>query len=196
MTGKLFVISAPSGAGKTTLVTTIIERIARYVPVKRVVTYTSKSARPTEIQGTDYHFLSEAEFEAKIGQGFFMEWSAAYGCYYGSARTVLEEVEQGQTYILIIDRVGAEKIAQQYDKAALIWIYTKGLEVLKERLESRETETEQQVCHRLECARREIEQELKTPLYRYHVLNDDFDRAVRKLEKIIRYELQQAGLFW
>jgi len=138
--------------------------------------------------------VSEIEFKHKIEQGFFMEWSSAYGCYYGSPRTVIGEVEHGRCYILVVDRIGAEKIVQQYEKAVLIWLYTKNFEVLRERLVQRNTENEDQIEHRLNCARREIEQELRCPLYRYHILNDDFARAARKLERIIHRELFHEGL--
>lgn len=195
MAGKLFIISAPSGAGKTSLVERLIVSIRCHHPIDRVITYTSKSARPTEKDGQHYHFVSEDEFRHKMEAGFFMEWSDAYGCYYGSPCSVLQEIERGRSYILIIDRVGAQKVAEQCEYAVLIWLYTKGLEVLKERLEQRNTEKPEQIEHRLDCARREMEQELRCPLYRYHVLNDDFEWALRKLEKIIKRELGAIDLF-
>jgi len=196
MPGRLFIISAPSGAGKTTLVERLIDCIRCHYPIKRIITYTSKTARSNEQNGQDYHFLSADEFRHKIENGFFMEWSDAYGCYYGSPRSILDEVEQGGFYILVIDRIGAERVAQLCDNAVLIWLYTKGLEVLRERLEQRNTEKQGEIEHRLDCARREIEQELRCPIYHYHVLNDDFNRALRKLEKIICHELTRAGSLW
>jgi guanylate kinase len=195
MAGKLFIISAPSGAGKSSLVERVIDHISCYYPIARVITYTSKTARLSEQDGLDYHFVSEVEFKDKIEQGFFMEWSLAYGYYYGSPWTVIDEIEGGHSYILVVDRIGAEKIIQQYEKAVLIWIYTKNLEVLRERLIKRNAENEDQIEHRLNCARHEIEQELRCPLYRYHVLNDDFARAVRKVGKIILHELFHEGLY-
>jgi len=189
MVGKLFIISAASGAGKTTLVETVISRICRFCPIRRAITYTCKQPRSTEENGKHYHFICEDEFKEKIEQDFFMEWSEAYGCYYGSPRSVITEVERGFSYILIIDRGGAQEIAKIYPRAILIWIYTKGLDVLRERLVQRNSETEEQIECRLECARKEMAQELRSPIYRFHVLNDDFEPAVRKLEKIIRQEL-------
>lgn len=171
------------------MVERLLDCIRCHCRINRVITYTSKSARPNEKDGQDYYFVSEEEFRKKAEEGFFMEWSDAYGCLYGSPCSIVDEVERGRSYILIIDRVGAEKIAAQCPHAVLIWIYTKGLEVLRQRLEQRNTETPQQVQHRLSCAQSEIEQELKCPLYRYHVLNDDFDRALQKLERIIKREL-------
>jgi len=189
MAGKLFIISAPSGAGKTSLVEAVLGRLGWCYPLKKIVTYTCKKPRPNEKEGQDYHFICEKEFKAKIEQGFFIEWSEAYGCYYGSPRSIIDAVEQGFSYILVIDRIGAEKIVDKYKKAVLIWIYTKNLEVLRERLELRDTENDDQIQCRISCARKEIAQELEVPIYNYHILNNDFERALRKLEQIIRREL-------
>lgn len=189
MAGKLFIISAPSGAGKTTLVEAVLGRLGWCYPLKKVITYTCKEPRPNEKQGEDYHFICKKEFKAKMEQGFFIEWSEAYGCYYGSPRSIIDGVEHGFSYMLVIDRVGAEKIREKYKEAILIWIYTKNLEVLRERLEHRNTESSEQIECRLVCARREIAQELEVPIYNYHILNDDFERSLRKLEKILRREL-------
>jgi guanylate kinase len=191
MAGKLFIISAPSGAGKSILVMTVIERMRWYYSLNRVITYTTKSARPSERDGRDYYFISEREFKHKIKHGFFMEWSTAYNYYYGSPCAVIDEVERGYSYILVIDRVGAEKVMHQYKKAVLIWLYTKGIEVLRDRLLRRNTEDKWQIYYRLDRARQEISQEVSFPLYHYHVLNDDFEVAIHRLEKIIRHELRQ-----
>ena len=194
MTGKLFIVSAPSGAGKTCLVNDVIERIRIYYPIDRVITYTTKSPRMGEKEGVDYYFICKEEFERRIDQGFFAEWSTAYGCYYGSPRSLIDEVERGRVCIVIIDRVGAEKIVQNYRGAVLIWLYTKGLEVLRERLLRRNTEKGVHIETRLECGEREIKKEIINPLYNYHILNDDFEYALTKLEKIIRCELSRDRL--
>jgi len=195
MSGKLFIISAPSGAGKTSIVERLLTSISYCCNIGRVITYTSKSPRFNEKDGEHYFFITDDEFKKKIDKDFFMEWSDAYGCFYGSPCSILNEIECGRSYILIIDRVGAEKIAARCKNAVLIWIYTKSLDILKQRLEKRDTETPKQIEHRLSCARFEIKQELQHPLYKYHILNDDFDRAVCKLERIIKRELFGEG-FW
>src|SRR5437879_4794715 len=107
MIGKLFVISASSGAGKTTLVTAIITHMGGHVNLERVVTYTTRTPAPGDVPGVDYHFVTPAQFQEKIAAGFFMEWSTAYGHYYGSPRSVLDEVAAGNSRILILDRAGA-----------------------------------------------------------------------------------------
>lgn len=190
MKGKLFVLSAPSGAGKTTLVQALLERFGYYYALERVITYTSKQPRSTERHGIDYHFISPEEFQSKIREGFFLEWSQSYGTYYGSPRHVLDKLVQGKSLILILDRQGAQNIVGGgYQDAILIWLYTKSIEDLRARLESRNTETREQIDRRLVLARQEISAEFQTPQYQYHIMNHDFERALKKLERIIRNEL-------
>ena len=187
--GKLFIVSAPSGAGKTTLVNAVIKWVCPKNPIKRVITYTSKIARRGEQNERDYHFLSSTEFEQKIKDGFFLEYSIAYGAYYGSPRSVLDEIKQGKSFILIIDRIGAKQVVKQTKCEVLIWIYPPSIEVLKQRLEYRATENSEQIQKRIVQAQKEIAQETSQKLYTYHVKNDVFEKAVQKLEAIIINEL-------
>src|SRR3990167_6495680 len=103
MIGKIFIISAPSGAGKSTLVAATLANLEKEWPIERVVTYTSKNPRNNEVPGQDYHFIKVDEFERRIKQGFFLEWSNAYGTYYGSPRSIVNQVANGYSYIGIID---------------------------------------------------------------------------------------------
>lgn len=189
-TGKLFIISAPSGAGKTTLVSAVLNKWQGGRSVERVITYTSKKPRAGEVDGRDYHFLSQGEFERRIKEGFFIEWSDAYGAYYGSPRYIFDEIKQGKSYILIIDRIGAQQIVQNYSDLVLVWIYTVSLQVLRERLIARATEGKSDLAHRLEQAGKEIELEFQQKLYDYHILNDDFNIAVDQLLSVFLTELQ------
>ena len=187
MSGKLFVISAPSGAGKTTLVRHILELLQGTYSISRVVTYTTKTPREGEsVEGVDYHFVSQEEFERKIGESFFIEWSCAYGHYYGSPSFVKAKMAEGHSHILIIDRLGAARIKEVIPDAILIWIYTSSLEVLKQRLEQRGGESAEQVAARLKLAVSEIEQEALRPAYNFHVLNEDFYESVAKLCEIFK----------
>jgi guanylate kinase len=189
MVGKLFIISAPSGAGKTTLVNAVLNRVSVHYSIERVITYTTKQPRSGEINGRDYNFLSPTAFEQKIKEGFFLEWSTAYGTYYGSPRSIVDQRAQGKSFILIIDRRGAEQVAKQIDQAVLIWIYTNNLDILRERLQKRGAENSAQIAARLIQAQKEIELEQQNRLYTYHVLNDDFNDAVGYLESLISEEL-------
>jgi guanylate kinase len=193
--GKLFVVSAPSGAGKTTLVSEVIRRLEKVCPIARVVTYTTKPARPGEERhGIDYHYLTPQEFQEKIAQGFFLEWSGAYGHYYGSPRSLLDDITQGHSRIIILDRAGAQEIKRHYPPAVMIWIYTKDTAVLQDRLarRGRGEDGADQIARRLAIACKEIEQEAQAPLYKYHVLNDCFQTALSDFEVVIKKELFES----
>lgn len=192
--GKLFVLSAPSGAGKTSLTNAVLRNIGERYKVARVITYTSKTPRSIEQHGKDYHFVSACEFEEKISQGFFIEWSSGYGAYYGSPRSILNELDQGTSYILIIDRPGAIRIKEVFDAAILIWIYTQSIAVLEQRLRIRNTETDEHIMKRLLLAEQELNEEKINSLYHYHVLNDDFDQAVETIEQILISEIKRSSL--
>ncbi|MDZ4151254.1 hypothetical protein, partial [Methylicorpusculum sp.] len=183
--GRLFVVSAPSGAGKTTLVNEVVRRRGDSCSLARVVTYTTKPARQGEDrQGIDYHFLTCQEFEAKIAEGFFLEWSGAYGHYYGSPRSVLDEIAQGFSRILIIDRAGARQVKERYASAVLVWVYIRDMAVLQARLLRRGTDSADQIARRLALACEEIEQEQSAPFYEHYVLNEAISKAVGDFELV------------
>jgi len=184
MPGKLFIVSAPSGAGKTTLVEHVIGRLGQTYALSRVVTYTTKAPRPHDKDKQDYCFISVAEFEQKITQGYFLEWSNAYGQYYGTPATIIDELRKGRSLILIVDQVGARQLKKKIDDAVLIWLYTASLQVLKERLVIRGTENEAQIERRLRLAETEILYEKKERFFDFHVLNEDFFQAINELEAI------------
>jgi len=199
MSGKLFVVSAPSGAGKTSLVAAVLERMKSQHPIDRVVTYTSRQDRLGEQQGKAYHFLSSQDFERKIQDGFFLEWSGEYDHYYGTPRHIVDELEQGLSRILIIDRFGAERVLAiakdpspiLTDKVTSIWIYTSDISELERRLVRRGKNTKEQIVRRLELAQQELQKEQACPLYIHKILNDDFKKAANELESMMVCELEK-----
>jgi len=188
MSGKLFIVSAPSGAGKTTLVDEVLGRLRPNYSIDRLVTYTSRAKRDGEEDGKDFHFISSLEFEMKIKNGFFIEWSNEYGHYYGSPSNVKGDLYKGDSKILVIDRKGAKQVIEQLSDSILIWIYTKNAAILRQRLVARGLNTEEQIEARLKLAKVELEQEAKNPFYRHHILNDIFDNAANNLELIFLNE--------
>ncbi len=189
--GKLFVVSAPSGAGKTTLVRMVCDRIGKQCQLETVVTYTTKEPRSDEQDGKDYHFLSSDAFECKIADGFFIEWSTAYGYCYGSPRHILADLEKGFSYIVVVDRAGARSILEKHRDAILIWIHTENIEILAQRLRSRKTENDAQIVKRLKLAEQEIADERNNSFFDYHVLNDNAENACQRIESIVFEELKE-----
>ncbi len=189
MIGKLFIVSAPSGAGKTTLVNEVIKTFKSQFNLNRVITYTTRHKRPDDIHGKDYYFISKHEFEKKIRENFFMEYSYEYDNYYGSPHHIISDLKTGISYCMIVDIVGAMILYQKLDEAVFIWIYPKSIQVLKQRLIYRATDTYQEIERRLQLAAKEISCERKNPIFMYKILNDDFQSARSDLIDIVQKEL-------
>lgn len=185
MRGSLFIVSAPSGAGKTTLVDALLKKLGPTYGLERVITYTSKKPRASEVNGVHYHFITPKEFEQKIKEGFFIEWSGAYGSYYGSPRAILEGLAKGSSYIMILDRAGARAIAERIPGATLIWIAPPSLYILRQRLELRGQDSLETIERRLKLADQELEDELRNPQFSHHILNENWQNALAQLESIV-----------
>ena len=186
--GKLFVVSAPSGAGKTTLVQQVIKHIGHECSLQKVVTYTTKSPRPGEVQGRDYNFLSELEFKERIAEGFFIEHSTAYGSYYGFPREVFSFLEDGRSFMGIVDLAGAESIRAYTAEAILIGVRPPDVASLEERLTGRAGDSEEAIKFRLGLARDELAK-IHEGFFNHIIVNDELDKAVKVLESIVRQEL-------
>lgn len=187
--GKLFVISGPSGVGKTTLISTVIPTLRKSYPIAQALTYTTRPARAQEKQGCDYLFISVEEFKAKIQEGFFLEWSDAYGAYYGSGKDTVTACSNGLSAILILNWQGAVQVYQQVPQAVLIWISVSDIALLHSRLRSRNANSDLEIQRRLTLAAQEIEQEKSQNRFKYHVLNDDFEKGHNQLSAILSHEL-------
>lgn len=191
--GCLFVVSAPSGAGKTSLVEAVIPKVRQKYWIEQVRTYTSKQPRATDIHRQDFYFVTNAEFELLIKNNFFLEWSNAHGAYYGTPRSVLNDLDEGNSYLLVIDRVGAEQVVRQFSRVVLIWIEVSTIQILRERLLLRGTESMDQIERRLQRAQIEMDLERTMPLYTHHVVNEHFDNALTGLFEIIIKTLDQTA---
>jgi len=191
MDGKLFVVSAPSGAGKTSLVDAVLGKLKPEHPIDRLVTYTSRKIRSGEKEGIDFFYVSPDEFEKRIQSGFFIEWSKEYHHYYGSPSHVLDDLKLGNSRVLVIDRRGAKQVAASVEDVVTIWISVPDIRVLKERLVKRGLNTPAQIEKRIEIAKFELEQEEKNDLYTHHIVNDVFDIAAKNLEQIFLKELSK-----
>lgn len=185
--GKVFVVSSPSGAGKTTVVTEVIKRLSKKFPIERVITYTTRTPRNNEVNGKDYHFLTHEEFENKRKNGFFLETTEYNGKLYGSPASIIPDLELGKSFIFITDIPGVKSISKIFEKQkpTLIWISAPSIQELKERIISRGTESPQQVQERLKLAEEEIKEAHKSRLFDFNITNDHIEPAIEELELII-----------
>lgn len=193
--GTLFVVSAPSGAGKTSLVTALVKECGVQYNLERSVTYTTKQPRPGEVPGIDYHYIGTQTFQEKLQQGFFLEWSGAYGNYYGSPAYILDKLQQGISVIVIVDRAGARDIYRQHPEAVLIWLYVHDEKELLKRLKFRGSETKSEINKRLKLARQEINEEIFNRLFQYHIQNDSFEKALSELKSIVFDHVKNSAFF-
>jgi guanylate kinase len=179
--GNLFIISAPSGTGKTTILKKIIATMDK---VGFSVSHTTRTPRSVEQEGIDYYFVNEETFAAMQQQGHFLEWAEVHGNLYGtSSRAVAEATEQGLDIILDIDVQGARQIKEKLgDKGIFVFIAPPSLEELARRLAGRSTEPEEVIAVRLQNARDEMK---SIDQYDYVIINDTIAEAVKVLKSII-----------
>jgi guanylate kinase len=179
----LIVVSAPSGAGKTSL----CERVAGLLPgLVHSVSHTTRRPRPDEGHGRDYYFVDEAAFRAMVAAGDFAEWASVHGHLYGTSKAALEvPFQNGQDVILDIDTQGAAILRRKYPRGVFVFVIPPTWEQLEARLRQRRTDEEAEIQRRLRKAREEVKHFGE---YEYVVLNDEFERAVRDLSAIILAE--------
>lgn len=181
MQGNIFVISAASGTGKTTLIARLLQH---HSDIRVSISHTTRAPRRGEENGKHYHFVSVPEFERMIEEGRFVEYAKVYGNYYGTSTQSLESLtRQGTDVILEIDTQGAEQIRRQLPQAYSIFIAPPSLGTLKQRLRQRAADAPQVIAVRLAEARNEIEQ---ARLFDYLVINDDLTAAEAALLHIIK----------
>ncbi len=179
--GQLFVVSAPSGAGKTSLVN---ELVTRHEDLAISVSHTTRPPRPGEQEGIDYHFISEAQFREMVRRDAFLEYAEVFGNLYGTSREWVEsQLAQGIDLILEIDWQGARQIRQKLSECTTIFILPPSLDELEKRLRGRGGDDESVIRRRMEAAVLEMEHYRE---YDYLVINDDFHRALGDLEAVIR----------
>jgi guanylate kinase len=177
--GLLFIISAPAGTGKTTLVQMLTKE---FPSVIRSITYTTREPRPTEKEGQDYFFLTESVFQEKIEADEFLEHATVFGFHYGTDRKWIEKkLEEGKHIILVIDTQGAVKVKKKIESIS-IFISPPSLEELKQRLLKRKTETAASLEKRLKWAEHELEM---ISHYDYHIVNDSLSDAYNVLKSIL-----------
>lgn len=183
-------VSAPTGGGKTTLVTKALSSLSPRFPITRLVTYTTRQPRPGEVHGTDYTFISKEEFAKLQIENFFAETTCYNGNMYGSPLSFLQLLPTGQSFIAITDRAGIAAYQLVCPTAVCIWIYPPSLEVLSLRLKKRGSENAASLEQRLALGAEEILAEQNSPLCAYHILNENIEEAAGQLIEIIEKHLE------
>lgn len=186
--GLLFIVSAPSGAGKTTLV----RRLAEVVPrLELSRSYTSRPPRPGESDGVDYNFITLQDFEQMIAQGSFLEWAEVFGNLYGTAILDTERLlARGHDVVLVIDVQGARKVRQRGFRHVGVFLLPPSMAVLEERLRGRSQDSDEVIRHRLDVARSEVDALYD---YDYVVVNDEVEPSVDRLRCIVLAERARLG---
>jgi guanylate kinase len=181
--GLLFIVSAPSGTGKTTLVERLVQVVSNLTMSR---SYTSRPARTGEQSGVDYNFISRERFDAMVREGAFLEWADVFGHYYGTSAADTEAMlAEGRDVVLVIDVQGARQVRSRGIENVGVFILPPSAGILEQRLRGRSKDSEDQIRRRLETACREVGEYSQ---YEYVVVNDEVDAAVERLASIVRAE--------
>jgi guanylate kinase len=178
--GHLIIVSAPSGAGKTTLVERLVEQMPR---LRMSRSYTSRAARPGEVDGVDYNFVTRRHFESMIDAGDFLEWADVFGNLYGTCASDTEKLlASGSDVVLVIDVQGARQVRARRPGATTIFVMPPSYAILEQRLRGRSKDSEAAILKRLQVAREEVASFTE---YDFIVINDELTAAVDRLRSIV-----------
>ncbi len=192
--GSLFIVSAPSGAGKTSLLRQLVPTDPR---LEMSVSHATRAMRPGEEDGVHYHFVSVERFEQLVGEGAFLEHARVFDNYYGTAEgAVRRQLDDGLDVVLEIDWQGARQVRERFPDSVSVFISPPSIEALRDRLANRGQDSDEVVERRMRDARSELSHFSE---YDYLVINDDFDTALAELRAIVAAERlrepRQAALF-
>lgn len=183
----LVVVSAPSGAGKTSLCEWVVTAVPN---LAHSVSFTTRPPRPDEQDGRDYHFVDEVTFRAMVDRGEFAEWAVVHGHLYGTSRALMERhFAAGQDVILDIDTQGAAILRRAHPDAVFVFIVPPSWAMLEERLRRRRSDAEADIQRRLQRAREEVAHYAE---YQYVIVNDVFARAAEELKAIVLAERRRS----
>jgi len=179
--GVLYIVSAPSGAGKTSLVKALLKTDPT---IRLSVSYTTRAPRPGETDGRDYHFVSRERFEAMLAEGEFLEHAKVYGNFYGTSKGVIaRDLDAGRDILLEIDWQGAAQVKAHFPQSASIFILPPSFNALRTRLNGRGQDSAEVIERRLAAAAHDV---AHAGAFDYIIVNDDFDHALQDLVAITR----------
>ncbi len=179
--GVLYIVSAPSGAGKTSLVKALLKND---LAIRLSVSYTTRAARPGEVDGRDYHFVDRHRFEQMLAEGEFLEHAEVYGNYYGTSKgSISRDLNAGRDILLEIDWQGANQVKDHFPQSASIFILPPSFSALRTRLKGRGQDSDEVIERRLAAAAHDV---AHAEAFDYIMVNDDFDHALLDLVAITR----------
>lgn len=190
-TGKLFIIAAPSGTGKTTIALETVKQLATRIPIERIVTYTTRPMRKGEVDGIDYFFIDKITFLKKTAQNFFLEVTNYNGQCYGSPRFFINEMKAGKSFVMVTDRSGAISLTHTVPNTVTIWLTPPSLRELEQRLKNRGTENNEEIRRRLNIAQQEILIEQGDPIFDVHLINDVLENTIAEVCALIERHVKQ-----
>ncbi|MFY9269350.1 MAG: guanylate kinase [Candidatus Manganitrophaceae bacterium] len=192
--GIIFVVSAPSGAGKTSLCREVVKQVPN---LQYSISYSTRSPRPGEVHGKDYFFVDEATFRNMVDKGDFIEWAEVHGHLYGTSRECLMDwINRGIDVVLDIDSQGAMTLKKKYTDGVYIYVLPPSFEILRQRLMDRKSDSQEEIARRLQKAREEI---WNYRQYYYLVVNSEFQKALKEIEAVIlaeRIKMKQMNFSW
>ncbi len=179
--GGLYVVAAPSGAGKTSLVKALLQKDTA---IRLSVSYTTRAPRPGEVDGVDYHFVSVDAFRQMSARGEFLESAEVYGNYYGTSQAwIAREIAAGRDILLEIDWQGAAQVKKHFPEAVTLFILPPSIEALRQRLSGRGQDSPEVIEKRMAAARDDISHAAE---FEYIIVNDDFDQALLDFMAVVR----------
>ncbi len=180
MTGHLYIVAAPSGAGKTTLVRLLLKNDSG---IRLSISSTTRAPRPGEKDGREYHFVDVPSFLEKVNRGEFLEWAEVHGNYYGTSRSWIEtEMSAGRDVLLEIDWQGAQQVRKSFPGAIGVFILPPSLKALQQRLSGRGTDSAETIARRVAAAREEMRH---VDEFDYVIINDDLQQALGNLTSVV-----------
>jgi guanylate kinase len=180
MIGHLYIVAAPSGAGKTTLVRLLLEKDSG---IRVSISTTTRTPRPGEEEGREYHFVDVGRFVEMVGRGEFLEWAEVHGNYYGTSKRWIEaEMTAGRDVLLEIDWQGAQQVRKAFPETIGVFILPPSLDALKDRLSARGTDSAETIARRIAAARDEMRH---VDEFDYVIINDDLQQALGNLLSVV-----------
>ncbi|MCX7116461.1 MAG: guanylate kinase [Legionellales bacterium] len=178
--GQLFIVAAPSGGGKTSLVKNLITHLPQIVVS---VSHTTRMPRPGEVNSVDYFFVDETRFMRMVEEGDFVEHASVFGCYYGTSEAQIKDrLQAGIDVVLDIDWQGAQQIKHRFINAVSVFVVPPSLDVLKQRLMDRQQDDAEIIKNRMQSAQNELSH---YPEFDYLIINDDFNKAAEDLRAVV-----------